>query len=492
MHGQDPAQGDTDFRHSIGWVRVSIMASSVPPAGANGTVPMPWKHLLACLTFACAAGAMPLRAAEPAPAVAIELSPLGKTWEVRYALPHPAREMRFSRVDRRGVRVAAWTPVQPEIAIVLEDGEEVVRRTDGAAFDHVAFRMKPLYVELEKDYAPFSPFGDGGLLLHSGRFHACAERCAGGETWRLTVTPPPGAHAIVDGQVVEVARFEDGSDGTNVYVGRARPVETKDVLAVIDQAFPADARARLGSLLPKLMAFYGREFGALSTRPMLFASRDEAHPGGGYGFQGGTLPGQVFMHLYGRNEAFGTPAFAARMDWFFAHEAAHLYQGYPSLADAGDAWIHEGGADALAAVALQELGVIGREAVDERMRSSVDACATGIARQPLNRAHTNGAHDNFYACGFVMQMAVDAAARRASGGACGLACVWRDFQARVAAGDAWNTDTFAMVVARRADAATAGFVRTVATEVPPDPAAMLRDGLVQAGWKWTTPTVVGR
>lgn len=450
------------------------------------------KHLLACLSLACAVGAMPLRAAETAPAVAIELSPHGETWEVRYALPHPVRAMRFARVDRRGVRAASWTAVQPEMAIVLEDGEEVVRRTDGAAFDHVAFRMEPRYVELEKDYAPFSPFGDGGLLLHSGRFHACAERCTGGETWQLTVTPPAGAHAIVDGHVVEVARFDDGGDGTNVYVGQARPVETKDVLAVVDRTFPADARARLGSLLPKLMAFYGREFGALPTRPMLFASRDEAHPGGGYGFQGGTLPGQVFMHLYGRNAAFGTAAFAARMDWFFAHEAAHMYQRYPSLADAGDTWIHEGGADALAAVALQELGVIGHDAVDDRMHASVDACAAGIGRQPLNRAHVDGAHDNFYSCGFVMQMAVDAAARRASRGACGLACVWRDFQARVAAGDAWSTDTFAGVVARRADAATAGFVRTVAAEVPADPAAVLRDGLARAGWEWATPAGAAR
>jgi hypothetical protein len=373
--------------------------------------------------------------------------------------------------------------------IALEDGEEVVRRVDGASFDRVAFRMTPRYVELEKDYAPFAPFGDGGLLIHSGRFHACAERCAGGETWRMAVLPPAGAHAIVGGKVVEAARFEDGGDGTNVYVGRATPVATGDVVAVIDRAFPAATRARLESLLPRLTAFYGREFGALGQRPMLFASRDRAHPGGGYGFQGGTLPGQVFMHLYGDNPAFNTHEFAARLDWFFAHEAAHLYQGYPALADTGESWIHEGGADALAAVALQALGVVGPEAVEARLQSSVDACATGIARHPLKRAHVEGSFDTFYACGFVMQMAVDAAARRASDGACGLVCVWRDFQAQVAAGEGWNTGTFAAVVERRADVAAAEFVRTVAGEVPADPAALLREGLARAGWIPPPPSV---
>lgn len=451
------------------------------------------KFLLACVALAgaCVTGAQ-LHAAEVTRPVAIELAPHDAQWEVRYTLPHPARTLRFVRVDRQGNRASSWTPVDPSLVILLEDGEEVVRRTDGAPFERADFRMAPRYVALEKDYAPFAPFGDGGLLVHTGRFHACADRCAGGETFQVSLQPPEGAHAIVHGRVVKSVRFEEGNDGTNLYVGRALPVTTPDVVAVIDQTFPADTRARLQSLLPRLMAFYGREFGALSSRPMLYASRDEAHAGGGYGFQGGTLPGQVFMHLYGRHEAFGTPAFAARLDWFFAHEAAHLYQRYPAMADAGDSWIHEGGADALAAVALQALGVVDRDAVLARMQSSLDACASGIAKQPLTRAHVGGSFDTFYACGFVMQMAVDAAAHRASGGDCGLACVWREFQARVAAGEPWTTDTFISAAERRTDARTAHFLRTVAKDVPAQPAVLLHEGLAQAGWVLAPPVSQAR
>lgn len=439
------------------------------------------KHLLACFLMACAPVA-PIRAAEHPSTVAIELVPGDTQWEVRYVLPRPVRELRFTRVDPKGNRASSWTPVDPTLAIALSDGEEVVRRNDGAAFDHAAFRMAPRYVVLEKEYAPFSPFGDGGMLVYTGRFHVCAGTCAGGETFQLSLQPPAGAHAIVHGQVVSTVRLEDGGDGTNLYVGRALPVTTQDVVAVIDQAFPADTRARLESLFPRLMAFYGGEFGTLATRPMLFASRDENHPGGGYGYQGGTLPGQVFMHFYGRHKAFGTPEFAPRVDWFFAHEAAHLYQHYPSLADDGDSWIHEGGADALAAVALQALDVIGRDAVQARLQASLDTCASGITRHPLKQAHIDGSFEASYACGFVLQMAVDAAARRASDGACGLSCVWRDFQAQVAAGKPWNTDTFVAVVARRTDEPTARFLRTVSNDVAAQPRTLLRDGLVQAGW----------
>ena len=437
-------------------------------------------RLLACLVLACTVGT-PSFAAEIPPPVAIDLSQHGTQWEVRYTLPHPASAMRFVRVDRKGTRASTWSPVDPAFKLALEDGEEVVRRADGASFRQAAFRMAPQYIELEKDYAPFSPFGDGGLLIYTGRFHACADKCTGEETFHLTLQPPAGAHAIVKGTVVESVDFEDRDDGTNVYVGRAEPVSTPDVVAMIDPTLPEDVRTRLDSLLPRLMAFYGHEFGVLSTRPMLFASNDAAHPGGGYGYQGGTLPGQVFVHRYGQNAAFGTPEFLARQDWFFAHEAAHPYQHYPALADEGDSWIHEGGADALAAVALQALGVIDAQAVQSRLQTSIEACASGIAKAPLRRAHIDGSFDSFYQCGFVMQMAVDAAARRASNGACGLACVWRDFQARVAAGEAWDTDTFIAAARKRTDERTAQFLRAVANETPAQPADLLRAGLTRSG-----------
>src|SRR4051812_36138617 len=114
------------------------------------------KTLLACFLLACS-GAGPLEASDAAPTVAIELVPAETQWEVRYALPKAAHELRFTRVDAQGNRAKSWIPVDSAFVIALENGEEVVRRSDGAAFDHAAFRMAPQYTVLEKDYAPFSP-----------------------------------------------------------------------------------------------------------------------------------------------------------------------------------------------------------------------------------------------------------------------------------------------------------------------------------------------
>jgi len=442
--------------------------------------------LLACIALPGAAVAAQDRHdsdARAMPGIALSRADDGR-WVAGYELPVPSTGLRFERVDPQPTRVRDWMPLDPAFQLLVEDGAEVVRRRDGTAFTQVALAMKPLYVQMEKDYAPFSPFGDGGLLIHTGRFHACALPCAdaGTPAWRVRLAPPRGEHAIVAGRTVAAVDFIDRDDGTNLYVGKAVPVETADVIAVIDPTMPAGIRERLASLLPRLMAFYGDALGVLPQKPMLFASRDAAHPGGGYGYQGGTLPGQVFMHVYGRHPAFDTPAFATRMDTFFAHEAAHMYQHYPALADGADAWIHEGGADALAAVALLRLGESDAAATDARVADARDACAASLAAGPLSEAGARGDFDAYYRCGFVLQMAVDATVRRASHGACGLPCVWRDFQARVRGGKPWNADTFIEAVSAQAGAAAADFLRTVVAGKADVPAGLLDDGLRAAGW----------
>ena len=440
--------------------------------------------LLLCLVGTVPAAMAGNPVSQDMPDIALSRHPEGR-WAVRYVLPVPARQLVFVRADARGTRARDWTALDPDFQLVVENGVEVVRRRDGAPFTQAVFTMPTRYVTLDKDYAPFAPFGDGGLLVHSGRFHACAERCpevgmGRPVRWRVRLMPSAGEHAIVGGQVVAAVDFLDGDDGTSLYVGKATPVETADVLAVIDQAMPDGIRQRLQSLLPRLMALYARELGALQAKPMLFASRDAAHPGGGYGYQGGTLPGQVFMHIYGDHPAFATPAFAARMDAFFAHEAAHMYQHYPAT-DQAASWIHEGGADALAAVALQQLGESDPAAVGVRLRDARDSCATSLAAGPLAEAGERGDFDAYYRCGLVLQMAVDAAVRRASGGQCGLFCVWRDFQARVRGGAPWTGATFIEAARKRGGDGAADFLMAVTDGKPDNPAALLADGMAAAG-----------
>lgn len=403
-------------------------------------------------------------------------------WTVRYTLATPVKRLFFARPDARHTRVRDWISQDSAFQLVVENGVEVVRRRDGMAFREAAFAMWPRYVQLEKDYAPFSPFGDGGLLLHTGRFHACPDDCAAivSPRWNVKLTPPAGQHAIAVGRVVDRVEIVDVENGTNLYVGSAMPVETPDVVAVIDSTMPAGIRKRMETLLPRLMALYSAQLGALPAKPMLFASHDASHPGGNYGYQGGTLPGQVFMHIYGNNPAFDTPGFAEQMDAFFAHEAAHLFQRYPDSSDA-DAWIHEGGADALAAVALRQLGESEPGALSARLAAARSDCAASLQAGPLADAGGRGDFDAYYRCGFVLQMAVDAAANRASNQRCGLFCVWRDFQWRVHEGAPWAGATFIAASRSLGGAQVANFLAEVVDGKVDSAATRLALGMEAAG-----------
>lgn len=446
-------------------------------------LPLITSALLAASLTSCAVA--PLIDSEPLVEARIDVTPNGSAWDVHYTLPQPVAALRFARVDHHGTRARDWKALDPEMEILAGPDGEVVRRRDGATFTEAGFTMQPRYIRLEKDYAPFSPFGDGGMLIHSGRLHVCAERCEDGveHRWRVRIEPPPGSHVIHGGEVIAKGDFLDVQPGTNVYVGRARPVATRDLVAVVDSTMPSGIRDRLAELLPPLMDLYGQELGRLPSRPMLYASRDEQHPGGGYGYQGGTLPNQVFMHVYGRHDEFATDDFARRMDSFFAHEAAHMYQRLPPLAEMGDSWIHEGGAEALALLALTKLGEIEPEEAQKRIDGAVASCAQGISEAPLLPLPRTGRFELTYTCGLVVQMAVDAAGRRRPGQTCDLFCVWRDFQRRVDSGAAWTTATFVQAVHDRVGPSAADFALKAVTTSPPDPVAFLQQAPVGARTK---------
>ena len=188
--------------------------------------------------------------------------------------------------------------------------------------------MNPVYSVLPKDYAPFSPLGDGGMLFHTGRMFACAGACAGNESWSMDLWAANEDRIVLDGKTLQArAHWTDRDEGRVVYVGASVPQQTRDFIAVIDSSLPEDIRSRLLVQLPQFMQLFSAKLGALPRRPMLFVSYDISHPKG-WGQQGGVLPDQIFTHFYGSKwpEQMRKPAFTDNLAWHLAHEAAHLYQ----------------------------------------------------------------------------------------------------------------------------------------------------------------------
>lgn len=191
------------------------------------------------------------------------------------------------------------------------------------------------------------------MLIHTGRFFACAEHCTGNDThWNMAIELPANEYVVVDGQRYKgSASWQDANSGQKIYVGAAEPQDDGNFISLIDPGLPASLRNLMADHLPELMAFFAERLSQPQTKPQLYASYSTTNDGR-YGHQGGVLPNQVFMHWYGVvDESLAEPIL-----WFFAHEAAHLYQKQAFSSEPGEAWLHEGSAELFAGLAMEQLG----------------------------------------------------------------------------------------------------------------------------------------
>ena len=375
------------------------------------------------LTIACLISGV-VHAASPTPEILVTAL-RGMQWQVRYDFAQPVDklEFKFSPDDSRG---RTWLPDQG-FEIVTTDRGEVARRKDGAQFRTVRFRMSPTYSYLPKEYAPFSPFGDGGMLFHTGRFFACQDRCPDDASWSMYLGAATEDQIVLDGKVVKAqAHWIDRDDGRCVYIGKNVPQQTDDFIAVLDTALPERIRGQLLTQLPQFMHLFSGKLGALPTRPMLFVSYDLSHPKG-WGRQGGVLPAQVFIHFYGSKwpAEMEKPGFADDLAWHFAHEAGHMYQRHTSTT-AGDDWITEGSAEAFAALALRTAAGAYVQSAEDK---AVGECREFLKGRSVRDAIAAGTFDAAYSCGMLINLAIDSKVRAATKHD-GLYSVWRSYIGR--------------------------------------------------------------
>jgi len=379
------------------------------------------------------------------PSIQVTAAKGGGDWTVRYRLQQPATQLAFARSPDDS-RTRLWR-ADPAFEIVSTPQGEIARRRDGAAFKDARFSMAPAYNELPKDYAPFSPFGDGGALFHTGRLFACATACADDARFAMQLNAP--GHILLDGnRLIFSASWTDENDGRNVYVGETQPLTTPDFIAVFDRSLPDAIRESLSSEFPALMRRMSDKLGKLDQRPVLFASYGVTGDGA-WGRQGGVLPGQVFVHFYGDRwpAEMQKPDFGPGLVWFFAHETAHAWQRNLYTADETGAWIHEGGAEAFAALAVRETSS-GNAYADRQIATARTKCAADRKDRSIREALAAGGFDASYSCGLLLNLAIDAAVRRSNPAADGLYTVWRDYIAANEEKRAPTEDGFLASIAR--------------------------------------------
>lgn len=372
----------------------------------------------------------------------------GTTWVLSYTLNTPSDRLVFIR-NPDSSRTTRWLPKNSDIEIIYNtvEQQEIVHSKTGKPISKVSFLLTPTYKHLGKDYAPFSPFSNGGNAFHSGRLFACANTCKDEyNEWPITLKVPSGEHIVLNGKVVSgSASWVDKNNGRQVYVGKQQPIITDSAVALIDPALPESIQAKLKNDMPKIMAYFSHSLNPLAAeKPMLFASYAMVD---GHSSQGGTLPNQIFMH-WNRNDLdkrAENSDFANKTLWFFAHEAAHLFQpGNTDGVSENDeqSWLHEGSADYFAALAMNYLYEDANSYVKRRITHAFESCTQGLTQSTLANAYRKGHFNLYYSCGMVIHRAIDSVVQQKTLGEESLFTVWKRLQKAVSRGMPPGTATF--------------------------------------------------
>jgi len=162
-------------------------------------------------------------------------------------------------------RTFRWRPLDDNFVVTVLDNKEIIWKSDSTKFTKVSLYLTPTYIALPKDYAPFSPFSDGSMLIHSGRFFACPNTCTGYQnSWEITLISNNTDLIIVDGKSFKgKSSWVDKDEGQKVYVGSAVPIENEDIFALIDNELPSILFKALQRQIPEMMVYFSEKLGKL-------------------------------------------------------------------------------------------------------------------------------------------------------------------------------------------------------------------------------------
>lgn len=307
-------------------------------------------------------------------------------WRASWRFPEPVSGMRFRRPAHH-FREDAWRVLTPGYTLARDGESQVVRAADAAQVTAIEVEF-PVDTRLfPREYEFFHRFSDGSVALYTGMLHA---ESLDGRLIAASVTVDPGpARGLVTTDT-------EGADGTYAYIGNIAPLHAAHITAVIDPGLPAWVAYEVEQRTAAFFAVLAERTGhRLERRPLVLFN---FVPGAldGYAYRGGALPGLIHLSAVGDGWHDADPGAVRALLKFIAHEAAHMWNADLVRYDAGaPPWLHEGGADALAARLLVAAGIVGPSALADADAAALDECIT----QPevaLSAARADRAH---YACG---------------------------------------------------------------------------------------------
>lgn len=343
----------------------------------------------AVLLLAALAGAA--HAAHPTPPVRTELTLThiaADKWRADYVFAKPITAVELG-AQIGAYRKQAWRPLTPGVELVAHEDKESLR--SASPLTKLSVEISAYDDFADGQYAPIDRFSDGGRDFYLGFLFGALTQ----EGRERSMDVALHLHGL-PGETV-IAPAKPGAELAGyAYFGPQQAARMGNVNVIIDPQAPAWLREVIDDTTAKVSQFYEQAFQRkLIDTPLLSIAMVgfDGAPGS-ISIKGGAVGGGIAYRLEGAGLVDDHPkkrVFVARL---VAHEMAHLWQ--VNLARGGigghDAWIHEGGAEAVALEALRATGIFTEEVSDQYVQGLLKECEQLKDDVTVSRG--------LYACGF--------------------------------------------------------------------------------------------
>lgn len=320
-------------------------------------------------------------------------------------------------------RAASWNIETRGVRLQRRGSYDVLAADRGKLPLRVDVSFTPVPDRLQADYSPALVFTDGSVALFVAQFDGFPMESLSAVSklpsdLNNQLVPAAGIRyvfrdaagpVLLDGRRGAVAETTDAN--TYVLFGGTRPLETPDMIGILDPQLPAWIQESLAHAVPALLARYTQELGRLREfKPALMVSWGGPTPGL-VSRSGSVLHGLIAMQYEGSGVLDETAAQRQQGLWFIAHEAAHFWLGQTVAYEyARDAWITEGGADLLAVRAVAEID----PDYDPKgeLNRAIEDCIRLTKRHGVASARDRGEQRTYYACGAVFGLVAEAGSGR--------------------------------------------------------------------------------
>ncbi|MGB8841050.1 MAG: hypothetical protein WCC64_08240, partial [Aliidongia sp.] len=344
-------------------------------------------------------GAAPVEQQTP---LHIIVFPLDGTVRAAYRLARPTTHFHFAQ-NLDAIRSRSWTMKTPGLTL----DHDVVSAENGSAFREFTIAIKPDETASDRTYPALFRIGPDGLALYTP--YLAGESAA----YQSFVEPKLPANSLAfAGTERVIGAFGMLGVDRYVYLGPSDYIERGNATFIIPPDLPGWLGETAKMQLDRILTLYNMRLDtALPVAPtVLMAYAGMAEPSR---YRGDVSAGSIIALRF-RGDGWRERGAGDTYDivHLIAHEAFHLWNGmlFHSREMGDQPWLHEGGAEYAALLALRILGEMSDEEFRDELEDRINRCRTDLATEPLTEAAVRRTSVT-YDCGVVVQWIADAAAR---------------------------------------------------------------------------------